>query len=231
MNAPSSNPDAEPARIMVVEDDPAVRDGLAHAIAQAPDMTLNRVVASRSEALNALGGLPADVLIVDLGLPDGSGIDVIHWVRKAWPACAIMVFTSFGDEAHLFRSLEAGAVGYLLKDASPAKIVEEIRSLRAGGSPINPMIARLVLQRFAAGGAAAAPLPRPEPPEDALSPREKEVLQLITKGFSADEIAKLLALSRHTVVTYIRRIYAKLEVRSKAEAIFEARRLGLLEQG
>ena len=179
-----------------------------------------------------LQGPPADVLLVDLGLPDGSGIDVIHAAIIRWPSCNIMVSTNFGDETHVMRSIEAGAAGYLLKDSSPAKIVDEIRSLASGGSPISPIIARQILARFrpaapadvAVNSTAAAAAE----PSTLLSAREKEVLDFITRGFTAQEIAKLMQLSPFTVRTFVRRIYSKLKVTSKTEAIYEARTLGLL---
>jgi DNA-binding NarL/FixJ family response regulator len=124
------------------------------------------------------------------------------------------------------RSIEAGAAGYLLKDSSPARIADEIRSLASGGSPISPIIARQILARFQQGSLAnrqqAVTAPSP------LSARESEVLDFITKDFTTQEIAKLMALSHSTVRSFVRRIYSKLKVSSKAEAIYEARTLGLL---
>jgi DNA-binding NarL/FixJ family response regulator len=171
-----------------------------------------------------------DVLLVDLGLPDGSGIELIRAAHFRQPQCGVMVCTVFGDEIHVMQSLEAGATGYLLKDSPAHSMVGEIRSLHLGGSPISPLIARQVLTRFRE---KKLPQPASAPPKtDAtrplLSARELEVLELITKGFTADEIAELLSVSRHTVHTFVRRIYSKLHVNSKAEAIFEARNQGLI---
>jgi DNA-binding NarL/FixJ family response regulator len=141
-----------------------------------------------------------------------------------------MVCTAFGDEMHVMQSLEAGAAGYLLKDSAPKNMTDEIRSLHGGGSPISPMIARQILMRFRHdGNPVAAPAePAADKQHTALSAREKEVLEYITKGFTSDEISGLMGVSRHTVLTYVRRIYAKLEVNSKTEAIYEARNQGLL---
>jgi len=165
-----------------------------------------------------------DVLLVDLGLPDGSGLDVIRATRAQWPQCSVLVSTIFGDEAHVLRSIEAGAMGYLLKDVSAAELAQEIRSLHAGGSPISPMVARKILMRAAA---TAAPAPLPEPAM-ALSAREREVLQLVSKGFTTDEAAAALGISGTTVLTFVRRIYAKLQVSTRAEAIAVAHQRGLL---
>jgi DNA-binding NarL/FixJ family response regulator len=215
--------------VAIVEDDLSFRGALARALLAAPDMKLAGTAGTKAEGLALLQGPPVDVLLVDLGLPDGSGIEVIRAAAQQWPSCSIMVSTNFGDETHVMRSIEAGAAGYLLKDSSQAKIVDEIRSLASGGSPISPIIARQVLTRFrqaAPAGTGGAKLPA-DPPSP-LSTREKEVLDFITKGFTAVEIAKLMDLSHFTVRTFVRRIYSKLKVTSKAEAIYEAKTLGLL---
>ncbi len=121
------SPDASLIRVALVEDDAHFRDAFAAAIAEAGDMTLVSVASTRAEGMKALQLPPADVLLVDLGLPDGSGIDVIRAAQILWPACHAMVSTTFGDEAHVIQSIEAGAAGYLLKDSVPRKMVEEIR--------------------------------------------------------------------------------------------------------
>ncbi|MDG3439622.1 response regulator [Nitrospirillum amazonense] len=229
-----------PSRVAVaiVEDDAGFLDALRQAVRTADDLRLSGVAATRADGLALLDGPPADVLLVDLGLPDGSGIDIIRAAAQRWPECAIMVSSSFGDETHVMRSIEAGAAGYLLKDSAPVRIVDEIRSLAAGGSPISPIIARQILLRFRDRGTDLTPPPMaetgpagteaPEETPSLLSPREKEVLSLITKGFTTVEVARMLDLSHFTVRTFVRRIYSKLEVTSKAEAIYEARTLGLL---
>lgn len=215
-------------RVALVEDDVNFQNALIDAIGAAPDMTLQSVAGTRALGLQALDQIQADVLLVDLGLPDGSGIDVIRAAHTKWPGCNIMVSTTFGDELHVMQSLEAGASGYLLKDSAPERMIFEIRSLYSGGSPISPLIARQILMRFRQDDkSAAAPLESASS-KPALSAREQEVLEYITKGFTSDEIAAMMTVSRHTVLTYVRRIYAKLEVNSKAEAIFEARTQGLL---
>ncbi len=212
--------------VAIVEDDPGFLHTLNQVVGAAPDIRLTAIASNRAEGLALLDGLPADVLLVDLGLPDGSGIDVIQAASLQWPACNIMVSTSFTDDTHVMRSIEAGASGYLLKDSSPARIVDEIRSAASGGSPISPIIARQILARLRRGGTETAKPEGEAVPQ--LSAREKEVLDLITKGFKTQEIATLMQLSPFTVRTFIRRIYSKLQVTSKAEAIYEARTLGLL---
>lgn len=216
--------------VAIVEDDLGFSWALAEAIESAHDIRLAGTAGTRAEGLKLLQGAPADVLLVDLGLPDGSGIDVIKAAVQLWSSCSVVVSTNFGDETHVIRSIEAGASGYLLKDSSPAKIVDEIRSVASGGSPISPIIARQVLARFRQIGAGGAtrPIAADETPQR-LSAREKEVLELITKGFTANEIAKLMSLSPFTVRSFVRRIYSKLNVTSKAEAIYEARNQGILD--
>lgn len=230
MQQPPRSTHSSLIRVVLVEDDVNFQNALIDAIQAAPDMTLLRVAGTRAQGLQMIDELAVDVLLVDLGLPDGSGIDVIRAAHVKQPACNIMVSTTFGDETHVMESLEAGASGYLLKDSEPQRMVFEIRSLYAGGSPISPLIARQILKRFRNDGISAttSPPPVPEKLRSALSPREKEVLEFITKGFTSDEIADLMSVTRQTILTFVRRIYAKLEVNSKTEAIFEARNQGLL---
>jgi DNA-binding NarL/FixJ family response regulator len=218
-------------RVALVEDDVEFHSSLRNAVGAAPDMTLLWIASTRAQGLRALADGVVDVLIVDLGLPDGSGIDVIRAAHLKWPECGIMVNTAFGDEMHVMNSIEAGAAGYLLKDSSADSVAAEIRSIHHGGSPISPLIARQILMRFQNPEKPVAPL-RAQAAESAravLSPREREVLAFITKGFTSDEIAGLMSVSRHTVLTFVRRIYKKLVVSSKAEAIYEARLQGLLD--
>jgi DNA-binding NarL/FixJ family response regulator len=231
-----------PIQVALVEDDAFFVGALRTAIESASDMRLRGVATTCAQAMQLLRQPPAHVLLVDLGLPDGPGIDVIRAAQLLWPACHVMVSTVFGDEAHVIQSLEAGAAGYLLKDSMPERVTEEIRNVYAGGSPISPLIARRLLTRFrhaltseamplqaVAQAPAEAPVPVAEQAEQAhLSPRERQVLGYITKGFSYEEIGGLMGVSRNTVLSFVRRIYAKLKVRSQLEAIHEARLQGLL---
>lgn len=222
--APMLTPSPPPStlRVGVVEDDAASRDTFVAMIHAQPDLVLAMVAASRAEALDRLSTAPMDVLLVDLGLPDGSGLDVIRAARDQWPQCSILVSTIFGDEDHVLRSIEAGAMGYLLKDVCATELAEEIRSLHAGGSPISPMVARKILARAVASLASA------NNPPALLSGREQEVLRYVSKGFTTEETARSMGVSRTTVLTFVRRIYAKLEVNTRAEAIHAAYKQGLL---
>jgi len=209
--------------VCLVEDDASFRDAVSAAIGAAPDLARGPVAGSRAEGLAMLQGSPADVMLVDLGLPDGSGIDVIRAACRQWTDCQVMVATAVGHEAQVIACIEAGASGYLLKDMPAADIVAAIRALHAGGSPISPFIARRLLQRMVGD---APPVEQDSRP--LLSEREAQVLRLVARGFSYEEIAGQLGVSRHTVSTFVRRIYSKLEVGSKMEAVNAARRRGLL---
>ncbi|MET3667962.1 response regulator transcription factor [Caulobacter sp. 1776] len=227
--APSPSLNGAPLKVALVEDDAAFQEAFRAALAAAPDLAMVGVAATAAEARAMLAEPPVDVLVVDLGLPDGSGVDVIREAHGRWPACAIMVATTFADERHVIASIEAGASGYLLKDSPLPTIVQDIRVLHAGGSPISPRIARQVLMRFRPDEKPAGEVEAADKSGiPSLSEREQETLQLITRGFSFEEIAELMGVSRNTVLTFVRRIYAKLEVRSKTEAVFEARAYGLL---
>lgn len=223
---------ARPAiRVSLVEDDTFFLNSFMAALADCADIQTVDAVSTLAEARQMLRRDPVDVLIVDLGLPDGSGIEVIRHAHQLWPRCSLLVSTTFADELHVIQSIEAGASGYLLKDSKPESIAEEIRSIHAGCSPISPLIARHVLNRFrhddrTANTSAAEPVP--DESRATLSARELEVLSLITKGFTYDEIGNLLHLSHNTIKTFVKRIYGKLEVKSKVEAIYEARMQGLL---
>lgn len=212
-----------PITVALVEDDATFRDAVSSAIDAAPGLVPGPVARSRAEALAMLEGPAPDVMLVDLGLPDGSGLDVIHAAGRQWAGCEIMVTTEIDDEAPVMACIEAGAAGYLLKDTPATDIVAAIHALHAGGSPIDPFIARRLLQRLQAGA-----LPAEQDGGVSLSAREAQVLQLVAKGFSYDAMAEQLGVSRHTVSTFVRRVYSKLEVGSKMEAVNAARRRGLL---
>ncbi|WKB51017.1 response regulator transcription factor [Eleftheria terrae] len=210
--------------VAVVEDDPKFRQAFAQAIESAPDLKLAGAAADGSAGLALLKTTRPDVLLVDLGLPDIGGIELIRYCAAQLPECDVMVVTVFGDEHHVVGSLEAGATGYLLKDTLPEDIAEQIRTLHAGGSPISPVIARQLLTRLAPAASQAPPAEG----APVLSERELAVLTLATKGFTYEEIAQMMSVSKHTVMTYVKRSYRKLQVNSKSEAVYEARKLGLL---
>jgi DNA-binding NarL/FixJ family response regulator len=213
-----------PHTILLVEDDPATRARLADIVRAVSALHLAADVGDRQGALDWLATQPAPrVLLVDLELPDGSGIDVIRAARRGSVDTEAMVISVFGDEGHVLAAIEAGATGYLLKDASADEIGSAILKLIAGESPISASIARHLLRRFQAVPAAPVSTAAPH-----LTPREMDVLQLIAKGLSYARIANTLSMSANTVPSYVKQIYRKLAVNSRGEAVFEAMQLGLL---
>jgi len=211
-------------RVLLLEDDPVTRDRLAGIVAAAPGLVLAAALADLRSALAWLAAHePPRVLLADLQLPDGSGIDAIRRLRQLSPGSDAMVISVFGDEAHVVGAIEAGATGYLLKDAAADEIAQAVHRLIAGESPISSAIARHLLRRWQTPPAAA-----PAATASPLTAREREVLQLIAKGLSYQHIAQALQMSPHTVTTHIKQIYRKLEVHSRGEAVFEALQLGLL---
>ncbi len=212
-------------QVLIIEDDPDMRVFFVGCVERCDALALVGVAVSVSEARAWLDrpGVHVDVLLVDLGLPDGTGLEVIEHAARTHPECESLVVSMFGDEDNVLASIEAGALGYIHKDATPTDIAQTILEMKAGASPISPMVARRVLSKYRLL----------QPPKDAgglvdLSRREKEVLELISRGFSYNEIANLQGVTVHTVRTHIKGLYAKLAVHSRSEAVFEASRMGLL---
>jgi len=216
-------------QVAVVEDVRETRDKLVRSISANEQLRVSSTASTLAEGMALLSARPADVLLVDLGLPDGSGIDLIRNAADRYDDMDIMVITVFGDERNVVQAIEAGASGYLLKDGETETIAQSILQLVGGGSPISPGIARYLLKRFQgpATGLPASDSDRATP-DFSLTKREQEVLNLIAKGFRYDEIAGLLNLSAHTITSHIKNLYKKLAVHSRGEAVYEATRLGLL---
>jgi len=212
-------------RVAIIEDDPTMSNLLQDAIGNSKDMQVTNVadnVASASGMIEA-GGY--DVLLCDLGLPDGNGIDLIRQEALTGRDTDILVITMFANQNKVLGAVEAGARGYLLKDERIEDCIEAIRKIRQGGSPISPIIARQLLRKIRP--TPSAPLKSMAAP---LSEREIEVLNLLARGFSNAECANILTISVGTIGTHVKNIYRKLEVNSRAEALFEASSQGLLSQ-
>ena len=199
---------------------------LCNAIKLEPSLMLAAAFGTVGEALNFLERTPIDLLLTDLGLPDGSGLTVIHCCRRLWPDADIMVITLSSEEEQILACIEAGASGYVLKESAHANILQSILELRAGGSPISPVIARKVLARMrrrpatdSAGAVSDAGL---------LTRRELAILELIARGGTYARVAQALGLFVGTVQTHVKHIYSKLAVHSRTEAIIEAQRRGLI---
>jgi len=211
-----------PRSVILVEDDPNARRHLAQAVSALDGAELIGEAGNLRDGLILLGREAPDIVIVDLGLPDGNGIELIRAARQLAADTQCLVVTVFGDQKSVLGAIEAGARGYVLKDASRARIAASLADLLAGGAPIDPAIARHLLLRFQEPA-------KPTSPQPALSNREIEVLEQVVKGFTYSEIGELLGITTHTVTTHVRRIYRKLEVRSRGEAVFEALQLGIID--
>lgn len=215
--------------MLIVEDEPELLHRFSEAVLADSGLSLIAGVATGAAAFAVLSSTTPDVLLLDLGLPDMNGIDVIRHVVRHGLQCEVLVVTMFGDDQHVFDALQAGATGYLLKDLGLARIAASIHDLCAGGSPISPSIARRVLARMRSVDPNSVRNAASQPPADSLlSPREIELLKLTAKGLSFDKVGELLEISPHTVVAHVKNIYRKLAVHSRGEAVFEATQLGLL---
>ncbi len=217
-----------PISVAILEDETHVRRSLESAVRSDAGLSLAFSAQNVQEAKHFAQTCSAQVYLVDLGLPDADGREFIRWITVNQPGANCMVVTVFADDEHIVSSFAAGAVGYLLKDASAAEIAQRIAELVAGGSPISPSVARRMLQHFLPQRSPALPAVVAARDQPALSEREHEVLRLIEKGLTYDEIANALGITWHTVTGYLRRVYRKLQVHSRGEAVFEARHRGLL---
>jgi DNA-binding NarL/FixJ family response regulator len=216
-------------QVLIVEDEPEFLLRFSEAVNQAPSCELLGAVSTGAAALALLDEASPDLMLLDLGLPDMNGVEVIRHAARQRPQCEVLVVTMFEDDHHVLPCIQAGATGYLLKDASTERVVAAIEEVRSGGSPISPSIARRVLASFRLGTAGAGPVPGPaEVTASPLSERETEILRMVAKGLSFDTIGHVLNISPHTVVTHVKKIYRKLAVHSRGEAVFEASQLGLL---
>lgn len=212
-----------PITVAIVEDEPEVRLRFESAVRSHPRLSLLFAASTAAQAITLTQQRQADVFLIDLGLPDRDGRDVIKWMTAQYPHALAMVVTVFADEEHVLTSLEAGAVGYLLKDTPSDEIARHIVELYEGGSPISPSVARSVIKRFISK--------KPDKVlrvDNPLSERELEVLQLIEKGMSYEEVSAILGITWHTVTSHLRSVYRKLQVNSRGQAVFEAKQRGFL---
>jgi DNA-binding NarL/FixJ family response regulator len=210
-----------PVRLILIEDHADFRESVAMVLAQRGYDCVGDF-STMEDALEAIdGGLDADLVLSDLGLPGMSGIDGIRKVRELLPRAQVLVLTAFTDKKKVFAALESGAHGYLVKAGSATRLIETLEEVMAGGTPLDPKIAGMVLQTFR----KLSPITDAE----TLSARECEVLQLSAKGLTRQEIADELKVSTHSVAEYIRRSFDKLHVHSLPAAVSEALRRGLLD--
>jgi DNA-binding NarL/FixJ family response regulator len=210
--------------VLIVEDEPRTRDRLAAIIATHPGWRLLAQAGSLMEAHRALESGSPDVMLLDLGLPDGSGLTLLDTLRESGSATGTLVISVLGDEASVLRAIERGAGGYLLKDADDRGVVAAIEQLLAGGAPLSPSIAVHLMRRLQTPPRAC----QAEVQHIGLNPRELELLKLIAKGLSYEEVGQLMGLKYNTITSYTKELYRKLQVHSRAEAVFEAQQLGLV---
>lgn len=220
-----------PAKVLIVEDDAVTLRAFSLAISSSPELELVAALDSVKAAVDYLKkhGAEVDILLTDLGLPDGSGIDVIKACVQYTPQTDIMVITMSAEEDNVLACIEAGASGYVLKDAARLDVLRSVLDLRAGGSPISPIIARKVLARMRGPAPEQPEVAEASNQESSLTKRETSILDLIARGNSYGDVAKTLSLSVGTVQTHIKSIYDKLSVHSRGEAVYEAHRRGLLQ--
>jgi DNA-binding NarL/FixJ family response regulator len=206
-----------PITVAIVEDDEEIQEMLARVVTKTPKLSHVGSYRTGEAALAALPALGANVVIMDIQLPGMTGIECARLLKKSTPATQVLVFTVFGDSDQVFRALEAGASGYLLKRTSRKEIIQAIEDVWQGASPMTGEIARKVVESFRhrASSPAKASI------EEQLTPREEEVLSLLAKGYVTKEIADLLAIKFDTVRFHLKHIYEKLHVRSRTEALIK----------
>ena len=222
----SQTPNKKPS-VLIIEDSPEARQRFSEAVSAENNFCLLAAVGTYKDGLTNLKSLEPDIILVDLDLPDGSGISIIESIHKYRLKTQAIVITVFGDEKHVVAALESGASGYLLKDDDFFEINNSISQVLGGGAPISPAIARHMLKRFSLSkGAAGGDEKFSE--SSMLSPREHEILRFVSKGYTSSEIAEMVNISYHTVTSHVRNIYKKLAVSSRSEAIFEAAQKGLI---
>lgn len=214
-----------PIRIAIVEDDLAARKMLVSTLQADPDYVVVAEFAEGKTAVAAMPHLAPDIVLVDLGLPDMSGIDVIRKLKAMDRECNVMVVTTFGDEKTVTSALEAGADGYLLKGTALEELRRDIHFLQSGGSPLSPMVARKLLNKLQLRTAGE---PLEANGDTTLTRREHDILEMIAKGFSYTETSKICGIATATVHSHLKSIYRKLKVHSNTEAIYEARRRSLI---
>ncbi|MDX6744804.1 response regulator transcription factor [Actinocorallia sp. A-T 12471] len=221
----------EPLRILLADDHPVYRDGLAMLLGSVPGIDVVGTAASGAEAVTGAAELQPDIVVMDVGMPGMDGIEATRRVTAASPHIGVVVLTMAEEDATLFAAMRAGARGYLLKGANQAEIVRAIRGVAAGDVIFGPSMARRVADFFGGPGAAEpTPAASPRPGEyvfPQLTPRERDIIELVAAGRSNAQIAATLFLSQKTVRNNVSNIFTKLHVADRAEAIIRARDAGL----
>jgi DNA-binding NarL/FixJ family response regulator len=207
-------------RVLIADDHPLVRQGLTAALAALPEVEVVAEAATGSAAIREAVLHQPDVVVMDLQMPDGNGIDATRELARAVPSAAVLVLTMFDDDDSVFAAMRAGARGYVLKGAEQQEIARAITAVAAGEAIFGPAVATRVLAYFATPPRAASPFPE-------LTARERQVLDLLAAGRSNHQIAQGLTLSVKTVANHLSAIFAKLQVADRTQAILRARDAGL----
>lgn len=206
-------------KVVIVEDNPLLRENLKLLLSGEQGITVAGAFGSAEDALQSIKKTAPDVMLVDLGLPGMSGVELIKKVKDKLPGIDIMTHTIFEDRESVFSAIKAGASGYILKGSTPRELIEALNNLHQGGAPMSPKIARKVIQEFQDETVSEQYL---------LSKREQEIVREIEKGLSYKEIAERLHISPHTVHTHIKKIYEKLQAKDRQEALIKARKKGII---
>jgi DNA-binding NarL/FixJ family response regulator len=209
-----------PIRVVLADDHPVVRDGLSALLESVPGIEVLETVSTGREAIRSAVTQQPDVLVLDIKMPDLDGVSAAREITKAAPSVAILMLTMFDGDESVFAAMRAGARGYVLKGASQEEIIRAIRAVAAGEAIFGPGVAIRVLDHLSGAAASADPFPE-------LTPRERQILQLLTAGMSTTAIGTKLDLATKTVVNHVSAVITKLHVNSRAEAINRARRAGL----
>lgn len=207
-------------KVAIVEDKAETLKYLEALLAGSNGIQMVGAYATGNDALAGIQNRVPDVVMVDIGLPDISGIDVIRALKDQFPDLDIIAHTMYEDRIHLVAALKAGASGYILKGASASKIIEAVEEIADGGSPMSPKIARYIIEEFQSNTRKRDDI--------VLTPREKEVLQGIAQGKQEKTLAEDFSLSPHTIHTYVKNIYKKLRVGSQVEAVLKAKKSGII---
>jgi DNA-binding NarL/FixJ family response regulator len=208
-------------RILIADDHPVVREGLAAMLARQPDIDVVGEANDGIEAVERVGTLHPNIVLMDLQMPRLGGVEAIRQIRAQYPQVQLIVLTTYGDDDSIFQGIAAGARGYLLKDAPRDELFRAVRAVAQGESLLQPAVATRLLDRFAR--------PRPEPPQDTLTDRELDVLRLLARGSANKQIGVALHISESTVKTHVANIFQKLSVTDRTEAVTVALSRGLIK--